>query len=692
MVAFTTPWMLAGLVLVAVPIAAHLLARRRRRTVVFPSVSLVREAASARPRLRWVGEWGVLAVRCLLVAVLVAAFARPRWVPASRGGTTENGRKASAVALVVDLSASMRQHGGGARALGRAKARACRRIRALTDRGKAVDIVFATPTPRRAFGKWVRDAAAACRAVKSRSATFGRVDLAAALVSAIEPTDGRRPAHVLVFTDAQRSTLRPALEWAADRRRPPIDLVRVGEPSANVGLSSPRASPARPAVGRTTRLSVTVTNHASKSRTVEVIATVDDTPLARRKVSVDPSQSVTVRFQTRVETAGEHRVVFSTRGDAFSPDNRCYLVFRAVEAVAVAVVTDEPPDDPSTARYFLLRALSPSEGEAGPAGRLSVEVMAGDALTAKALRTASVVLVDQVGRLPSSSLAAVAAALRRGTGVAFFSSPSLRENLDRLAGRFDGRVLPWRPARRLTSPPSDGWRVTDGEWSADLLSWMDPSARRALRDIAFRRRWAASTERRPGGRALLRFEDGTPALGRQRAEEATLVVANFSGHPSASGLPKSALYVGLVHGLVVELSERRGGTRPLVAGRSGSVRLDATARTVYAVGPDGRPTASRLVDDPPKVVLRRPARPGFYEIRSGDRLLRRVAVNVDPKESDLRRVAPVHVREALGKKTAAAERRPTRRSRAAPIALWPWCLVTALLLIAAELAAARVSR
>ncbi len=74
---FTAPSVLWALPAAAVPLILHLLSLRRARRVAFPDLSLVRRIhASALPRTR-LRSWLLVAARCLLIALLVLAYAGP---------------------------------------------------------------------------------------------------------------------------------------------------------------------------------------------------------------------------------------------------------------------------------------------------------------------------------------------------------------------------------------------------------------------------------------------------------------------------------------------------------------------------------------------------------------------------------------------------------------------------------------
>ncbi len=74
---FTYPAVLYGLAAAALPLLMHLMNRRRSVTVAFSNVALLQALQQDRMRRVKAKQWAVLALRTLLLALLVLAFARP---------------------------------------------------------------------------------------------------------------------------------------------------------------------------------------------------------------------------------------------------------------------------------------------------------------------------------------------------------------------------------------------------------------------------------------------------------------------------------------------------------------------------------------------------------------------------------------------------------------------------------------
>src|ERR1043165_2890977 len=103
MALFTNLAMLAGLGALAIPVLIHLLLKRKKQRLRFSTLQFFRrhdEHSSQRRKLR---NLLLLAVRLLLLAVLVLAFARPYLPDIQPNGTRQ--QRPLAV-LVVDRSAS----------------------------------------------------------------------------------------------------------------------------------------------------------------------------------------------------------------------------------------------------------------------------------------------------------------------------------------------------------------------------------------------------------------------------------------------------------------------------------------------------------------------------------------------------------------------------------------------------------
>src|ERR1051325_4528258 len=101
---FLAPAFLAALAAIAIPVAIHLINRERKVAVEFPSLMFLQRIPYKSVRRQKIRHLLLLLLRCLAVAMLVAAFARPFF---EKKKTPISGNGAREVVILLDRSASM---------------------------------------------------------------------------------------------------------------------------------------------------------------------------------------------------------------------------------------------------------------------------------------------------------------------------------------------------------------------------------------------------------------------------------------------------------------------------------------------------------------------------------------------------------------------------------------------------------
>ena len=242
--------------------------------------------------------------------------------------------------------------------------------------------------------------------------------------------------------------------------------------------------------------------------------------------------------------------------------------------------------------------------------------------------------------------------------------------MDELGG---GDWLPLLPGKMRTDAPRRLYPASN-DWQAPLLGVRFDHTR-------------SVGDPRPGTRVPSSFSDGSAALAIRDAGAGRVVLANFSPAPHASDLAKHASFVVLVHSLVERLQPTQSNTA------EGIVAAPVSFTTCVPASPDGLPVAvyapngsvavgatTSPVAGGLRISITRPTSPGFYTARQGDLVLGSAAVNLDPRESDLRQT----------EKTVAGNKgRLDVADRilleASDTPLWGWLLASAMAAMAAEL-------
>src|SRR5580704_4352902 len=240
----TTPALLGGMALLSLPIVAHLLNRRARQAIVFPTIQLLRASVATQSWLYRLRRWILLLLRCLAVAALVFAFCRPVWLNAR----TKNGNsgKGVAVVLLVDTSASTAQRADEVGLLSELRAAGIRALDALRVGTDFANVVLAGARSHSVYPKLSANIPGLKDELSRLDATFERADLPQALTLAgqlLASHGGER--RLVILSDLQRTNWQEVVQGhkvgtilPSDTQVAVIDA-RSPVPD-NIGLSSPR--------------------------------------------------------------------------------------------------------------------------------------------------------------------------------------------------------------------------------------------------------------------------------------------------------------------------------------------------------------------------------------------------------------------------------------------------------------------
>jgi hypothetical protein len=687
--------MWAGAMLAVFPLVAHLMTRYARSRRVFPSLLLLQSSAAHQTRMMKLRRRLLLLLRCLFVAAVVAAFARPVW----HGNRHEAlaAARANAVVLLIDTSASMQVTRGGVPLMDLAKAEANRILSDLRSGTDLATIVLVDAHPHAVFEELSPNLVALREELKRQTATQQRADMVTGLEIAshlLRECQGVR--HLVVLSDLQAISWRPLIDARTAALLPPdtdvsiVDLKPITP--GNVSINLPRHDPQQPLVGQTVALTAQLRNHDDRPRQVRVAARVDQQTLPAVQVALEPGQSKDVAFETSWDRDGFHDVTFQLDHDAFSLDDECYWVSQCHTGIPVAVVSDDDPTVVGTAGYFLSLALAPHKD---PNDRFVVTTVASRGVPRAELTQYSTVFVGYLGLMEKPIGESLLGYVQQGGAcVIFCGQGPVRRNLLLLDELLPGGCLPWLPSSR-----EDLYRkrqsahIAGGQWRARLLRDFDAASQTALSRIQFGSRWRVPQVRAEAD-VLLSYEGGVPALAARAIGQGQFVLANWSPDVESSDLGKHGVFVALTQLLAQNLHSTDVQAGHVHVGDPLLKRLtsQSAASEVVVIDPRGRQHEStlRLVDSSTHVQVAATAQAGIYRFRSQDRDIDAVAVNLDPTESDLRNLAIHEVRQALSSQPGQSveSNMATWHKPIDPEGkpLWGWMVLLAMLMTGGELA------
>ena len=660
---FASPWFLAGLLALAVPVFVHLL--RRHVTTPRPVSSLMffergTQSSTRHRRLRYLV---LFAVRSLLVLLLVLAFAAPFF---RRSATDAAGRLQL---VVVDTSFSM--HAGTRFADAKRQALTWLAAKPHTQRAQviALDQHLEFLTQPTADDAQLRAALTSLTPGDSR-ANFGELSRA---VRSLASTAGQ-PVDLHLFSDMQRTAM-PAN--FADLQLPEnvtlnVHGVAAGVPQPNWTIENIEA-PAilgDPKDLAHSRVKAIVAGYNTPAATRTIALLLHGKTIATRRVDVPANGRAVIEFAPLEAAYGFNRYELRIlEPDALDDDN--VSVFTVRHADPERVLFLHTAGD-SRSPFYFSAALNAAE----PNRFVLQSVITEQSTDLDPTRFAFVVLSDP-GPLPSLFEHALTEYIAKGGNV-----------LITLGARstHQGHLPVWSGAiREVRDYIHQGSLATTGQMDFTHPILLQPGTA-ANNDSWSTVRFFYAVELEPKhSRVLARLSDGTPLLLEQAVGEGHVVVFTSGLDNLTNDLPLHPVFVPFVDRLARYLDGQQdlSGVRLVDA----FVQLRAAGEPIGQLGnveviaPDGqRPLSLSEARTAQSLQLRHA---GFYSIRLANGKEAVLGVNPDRRESDLAPI-PAETQQLWIASASAVD------TRTAPVSIPPgvqrvslWWYVMLLAMIAA---------
>ena len=658
----------------------HLINRTRKTVIEFPSLMFLQKIPYKSVRRQQLRHLVLLALRCLVLALLVAAFARPF---IARTNAAALGLGAKERIILLDRSYSMTY--GSRWAIAVAAAR-----RAVSDIGSndrativlfAQDAVASEPTADRARLERI---IAAAKPGDEATRYGPAIALAARMLEG-----SNLPRHeVVVISDFQRNG------WVRrDDARVPmgtvvtaVDVTQGDAP--DMAVSQVTADRDRTGDGFTVDVAARITNTARDANTTSATLELGGRVVDTRQVVVPAHGAVQVRFSPTNVPSGATRGIVRIPPDAMPVNNTFNFTIAPEDAVSVLVI--EPSTPRANQSLFLQRALG-----IGDRPSFRVDVKRANAVTSADLANRALVVLNEVP-LPGGGVGArLRELIDNGAGVLFAPGET----------RGDRWPAEWQDAL----PTTLGVGVDRTRDAGGALASVDyghpvfeifsaPHSGDFSTAHVFRYRALLVA---PGAKAsvIARFDDGSPALVEHAVGQGKIVIWASSLDEYWTDLPLQPVFLPFIHSLAkhaARYSDARSWLtvgEPLDLSRHGELTAMFTKGTKGAElvleSPSGKRTTLSATRPQPGAELREA---GFYELRGPGTPVgsgRPIAVDVDLAESDLSHFDP---QELVASVTApsAASAAGVNAGPASPEdaerrqALWWYLLMAALVCAGAE--------
>ncbi len=674
MLQFAHPAYLWGLFAIALPILVHLFNQRRPRPLSFGAIEFVLRSQRQKARRLRLRQILLLALRCLLIAAVAMALARPSLKP--RGVQAAQASGPQATAIVVDASLSMRYRVGSKTLFEKARSEALGALDRLgPDEPATVGLCagaggFVGP----AMGAPSFDRLAARRALESAQPTYLSSDLTACLAAAAKalgesPVPGKR---IIALTDLAAHSIRldappplvppPASAPAGTQGiRPNVVVVDAagGRELPNAAIVATAVRPSAALGPRGYEVVATIANSGSRAVTgLQVSLKLGPNTVAKGFVDV-PARGTAKKTLGAVLPAGvvTGRVELAREeAQGLDEDDGQDFVVHVPRDLKALVVDGAPSSLRSRDEaFFVEAALAPAR----TGGRIVAQTLDADAAVNAPLDAYDVFLLLNVAAPPKPFVEKLRqAAVHRGAGI--FIALGDHVDPDAYNDAF-GDVLP-RPLHLIKTAAEPGAQGAEEhaarfgviEWAHPLFRVFGPAEREGLESARTFRYALLKPEGQ--GHTLASYDDGAPALIEKRLGAGRVLLYTSSASRSWTDWPIRVSFLPVLQQAVSWLADALEQRQPAPAavGAERTVAAPAGVRVAKVIGPAGEVPVRRETSHPDDAVVALSA-PGQYRalvaapgVQAHEEPTLAFVAELDPRESDLRRVDEAELKAQLG--------------------------------------------
>ncbi len=641
--------LLGGMLLVSIPVLIHLFNRVRGQRIRFPAIRLVDESPPPKQRRRRFEDIPLMLLRVMAVILLTLWISRPyRTVTDANVG---RGTEPEASVIILDNSASMDFREGGESRFDHAKSLAKSMVSSLKPEDQAVILPLVNrendPESLSQSRNDLQNQLEKIRLEFAGMDPFARIEKAMALLDKSE----LEVKAVYFFTDLQAATWEiPPVAGSPAEGVPGLKLIDVRRTADSSNRAIVAAHPVSEASGQS---SVAVAEariaNFSESGASEIEFELKSGNQSVLRGAIEASAGTTATARLSYDASSLKSDVPSwveIEPDRLPADDRRYLVLSPLRKLNLLIVDGDPQAlDARSESYYLRQALHPNPAAES---RFQFQVVSAGQLPELGPGIDAVFLLN-VRELPRESVGRLIQWTKDG-GSVFMSVGDLIDP-DRYNEEF-GELLPLRirGIRALGDEAVFAQGGDDRRERIERFASGHPVFRpfTALEKGGFgsAKFQAYALGESGGGEAisLMWMGSGAPMLVERKTGKGRTVIWMSSIDRDWSDLVFKPVFLPLMNRLTEYLCGALGDTIPLDVSASRPVELvpPPGAGTATLETPDGRVIPLEIAadgSDRPVRITDTWERGGYTVVwgsgaRSGERV--RFAVNIDPREADLR--------------------------------------------------------
>lgn len=660
---FLFPSFLWALMALIIPIIIHLFNFKRYRTVYFSNNRFLQALQKKSKSFNKLKHWIILLSRILALACLVIAFAQP-YFPAEE----KTGQQSSFATIYIDNSLSMKSKGLNGSLLEDARAEAVNLVKALPKEFK-VQIITNDLGGKQQHFYSTSQAIRLIDEIEPSNAYHSIEEISSQVKSSFQENEERESLQFFILSDFQKSQFKNLSSLNDSLWKLKLLKLEEANPSSNLAIDSvwfenPILQP-----GFDQKLKVVVRNHGKQNiDNVSIQLKINNELNTAQEIAISSLEKKELTFVIRPEKKGIYEGSLSL--DIGHPyfDNKLFFSFKVDEPIKVLVVGN------SNKKIF---------DKLYQDSIFKLEFTNLNQLSYGELENYNLVIMNQLQSFPSGLKSAVTRNLKLGKNVVFI--PNF-QNL----------------TTSLTFLEDLGLRGYGEEISARVklnkIYWKDLifenvfTAEPKNSQLPFIKKYFKSNGK---GFCVLEMENGDCALSRNPQFDGQIMVFHSNFEESSGDLVKHSILVPIMLNAALFSSPKQAlyNSSGRAAGQQFQRRfLESDYPMVLKVGDKEIIPPQRNSGNKTEIFsLPAEIKPGIYPVIENEEQIGKIAVNIDPRESDWSFWTNVEIKEVLANSNAEVlnleninlSQMVSNNYNGFP--LWHWFLWTALLFLIIEI-------
>ncbi|MDF1742519.1 MAG: VWA domain-containing protein [Gimesia sp.] len=661
---FASPWLLAGLLTAGIPVLIHLLHKRKFIETEWAAMKFLLIATKKYSRRVRFEQILVLLVRCLILLLLAIAFSRPYW--SVQGAFVESAAPVHRI-FVIDASFSMRWKGEGQSLFEEAKELATTQV-SRSNPGDAFQLIqISNTSPHTLISRPSRQQTYVIDEISRMRPTeeFGNVEQS--LQTALEflgQAQELAQKEVIVISDFQaqswssrqtdQSSTRIRSLMEAISKKSALILKDVGlSKEPNLAIIDFSSKSVFATLNQPVRLGITLHNFSELSReNVNVQLLVDGQLINQKLVNLPANADTQTEFTHQFTRIGDHRLEVRLAEDLLPLDNRRWKVMPVKKDIHVLLVNGrQSGDSMGKATDYLKLALSPSLKEQPWQGIIKPQVISEGELSNTELSLYDAVVICDVALFTENERDLLKSYVKSGGGLILSLGAQVNaDNYNQTLFQPNSGLIPLK----LLNRQGDAQKHTT-LFEFDPLKYQHPvieifkgNPDAGLETTHLYEYFQAEVLPDPNTRLILSYDTNDPAIIERTLGRGKVILITTSLDRQWGTWAIWPSFPPLMNELVLSVSTGKWGRRDALVGQPLEIMTleNQIAFSPKMIAPDQKefPLQSALDrnTDSRTITFNQTFQSGIYELdwEKSDLEKTLYAVNVSPRESDLKHIGP----------------------------------------------------